>query len=874
MMKFKVLCVLLALLLFLTACTGAGTGGETTESGETTAGEPSDSGTTPLGTEAGTDPAESTTSGETDPPEELPVVVLPRPYIDIEFDGMRKSAHDRMNRVICEFADPSRGSVVLDEVYFDGEAYAVPHYRITEAGGVLRMTYQNLTADQELHDALICGFAMEAFVVNHEALDSGAGEQSIVSSTQSGGYNLTVLRGKYTASVYTDGAYRNAILSGSYDTRELTHLLNVYDPQSKTVSLYVNGELVDSAAAPGLLGLATGDCYRTVVIGGDINDNGKTNLHANSLTLTDFKLYRTPLTAEQAEIVYERAVSELTRSELPYRIEESDSEVNSSEAMYNNYFDSFVMNVYQPETALENPPTVLQYADARVTELAGEEKRPATVLFEVDLEDGELYARTHSGEDLGGLDFLIGKLGRKMIPAFRINTAEEGKALAAFINANRIADCFVISANAELLQKTADATFAARPLLDLTARTEIDAEKIFLETAKIGVKTVLLDASILDPADVTALRARSVAVVAVLGDDAGVAEIHSAVHTAVSGILTDDYGAVLSYYETVTDRTLGITPLIVAHRGDPESHPDNMIRSIISAAESGATSIEFDIWMSKDGHIFLNHDNVTTNFSEKLKCKEATRAQLEALTYNGPHAQAGDKIAFLEEVFELFATEYTDKVMTIEVKDVRTEVIDKTVALAKQYGVEGRMLLIGMNHTVSNYTYATYGLGCQMNQSYLVKAASPSRSLMLGVMESTILHSSCFTKHSEENELFMQMIAHRLIKYSTWTSDTLKKTTANYLCGVTEYTTNFPHTVDYFYRYLTVSVAEDGTVKVTGKTYCGDEFDLTKNVSLVVLEGSGTFENGKLSGSGTFAFRFKYAPTGEEFYLCTPAVKR
>lgn len=862
-MKFRLLCLFLILLLLLSGCQLGGPA-ETTGNSEAS----QDVGTGESSAEA-TDG--ETTGGEEPPTEEA--VVLPQAYIDLEF-GESGSVTDTKEHVRCEIADENKGNVVTEVLRFDGEEYEVPHFRITDSGGVLRLTYTEISNMLDLYELLVSGYTMEAFLVNFNETAASSSEQCMVSSTQSGGYNLTTYEGKYTASVHTDGAYRHAILSDSYSTQELTHLVAVYDQNSETVRLYVNGECVDEQDAPGMLALASGECYKTIVIGGDINSDGGTNIHCSSFALSDFKLYRTPLDGAQAVALYARAAAELTGTECDVRIIESDSELNESDALFASCLDSFVEDVYQPDTALENAPTVLEYASSDTATLSGKAVRPATAVFDTAVKGGALYAVTSDGTELGTMYDAVKALGKKVIPAFRFTEKAEGEALRDFINENRIADCFLICSDVELLAEVADATFAARPLLDCTGRAEIDADAMLLETSKGGVKTILLDADVLDPVTVTALRARAISVVAVLKADAGAGEIHNAVHNAVAGILTEDAEEVFDYYAAVKDRTLCQTPLIVAHRGDPESHPDNMLRSLISAAQSSATSIELDIWMTKDGHIVLNHDSVTTNFSERLTCTKSTRAELKALTYEGPNAQAGDEIAFLDEVFDVFSTEYTDKVLTIEVKDVREAVIDKTVALAKEYGMTGRIQIIGMNHKVSNYTYEAYGLSAQMNQSYIVKKTHPMLSMKVGVMESTYLHSACFTQHSQENDVFMQAALHRLVKYSTWTSKSTSETMKNYLCGAVEYTTNMPHALDDLYRYLTVTVAQDGTVKVTGVTYIGEEVDVTVDAELVILEGSGTFDGGRLTGSGVFAFRLKNTVSGQDYYLCTPATVR
>lgn len=49
-------------------------------------------------------------------------------------------------------------------------------------------------------------------------------------------------------------------------------------------------------------------------------------------------------------------------------------------------------------------------------------------------------------------------------------------------------------------------------------------------------------------------------------------------------------------------------PRIIAHRGASGHAPENTLAAIRKAHELGATWVEFDCMLSKDGRVFLNHD--------------------------------------------------------------------------------------------------------------------------------------------------------------------------------------------------------------------------------------------------------------------------
>ncbi len=49
-------------------------------------------------------------------------------------------------------------------------------------------------------------------------------------------------------------------------------------------------------------------------------------------------------------------------------------------------------------------------------------------------------------------------------------------------------------------------------------------------------------------------------------------------------------------------------PMIIAHRGDPSQAPENTVAAVKKAIEIGVDVVEFDVHVSKDGHLVAIHD--------------------------------------------------------------------------------------------------------------------------------------------------------------------------------------------------------------------------------------------------------------------------
>lgn len=794
------------------------------------------------------------------------IKVLPMPYIDVDF-GADGTMTDRMGHASCTINDPAKGKVETGELYFGGSPYTLSHYRVRAKGGTATVAYNGLT-NAGLYALLSGGFTVEALLVNFNAPDNA--EQAMISSTQGGGFNLTRYASKYTFSAHVGGGYCHGILDGAYDNVNLSHLVGVYDAGTQTTTLYVNGVKVGQEEAKGIFQLAGSNGWKAIAFGGDMDRDGNASeLLSDNLAIADFKLFSTPVSGEEASLMWAKISSEVTGKDSAYRIIYGDRKTAEDGALFASVTESFVTDLYEANTGIVSAPTVMQAADASM--LAGMEgKRPNTVIFGISLRDGTLYATGKNGEELCTLYEAVKALNRKCIPAFRPENTEIADALIAFLTENRIADCFVISSEQDVLKKICDATWA-RPAPDLTGAT-FTPDSAMIAASRVGAKVVLVDVAALTPELVLAMQARSLTVIGVLPAGADAAAVHNAVFTGLNGLVTDNFNTVYGCYETFTEKTLCRAPLIVAHRGDAENCPDNQLRSFISAAKSGATSIELDVYLTSDGHLVINHDTTTSSFDQKLSCTASTRAQLEALTYTGKNAMEGDKIAFLDEVLDYFSKNDTHIVLTVEIKDARNAVVDKVVEMCRAYGMEGRVQIICMNHKIVRYAYETHGVSVQMNQSYLASADGDPAYLAAACMECAGLKSAFFSTWGIANKGFADRLRHRGIKYSPWTSTGRDRTLHGISLEFPEFTTNNPHVPDDVVRRLRAELAADGTVRVFAVNYDGSEIDVTATATFHALSGNVSFADGKVSGSGSFTFSYRHSFTFDSTKNYTYAV--
>lgn len=95
---------------------------------------------------------------------------------------------------------------------------------------------------------------------------------------------------------------------------------------------------------------------------------------------------------------------------------------------------------------------------------------------------------------------------------------------------------------------------------------------------------------------------------------------------------------------------------ICAHRGASATHPENTLPAFKEAARLGAHMIEFDVWLTRDGHPIVMHDatvNRTTDGQGRIASLTlAEIKQLDAGTKKSPKYK-GQKVPTLAEALDV-----------------------------------------------------------------------------------------------------------------------------------------------------------------------------------------------------------------------------
>jgi glycerophosphoryl diester phosphodiesterase len=96
-------------------------------------------------------------------------------------------------------------------------------------------------------------------------------------------------------------------------------------------------------------------------------------------------------------------------------------------------------------------------------------------------------------------------------------------------------------------------------------------------------------------------------------------------------------------------------PLVIAHRGDVESSPENTMEAFRGALEKGTDGVELDVRLSRDGHVVVMHDRrVDRTTNGRGPVGNLTLAQLKELDAGSWYDARfkGVKVPTLDEVLE------------------------------------------------------------------------------------------------------------------------------------------------------------------------------------------------------------------------------
>lgn len=140
------------------------------------------------------------------------------------------------------------------------------------------------------------------------------------------------------------------------------------------------------------------------------------------------------------------------------------------------------------------------------------------------------------------------------------------------------------------------------------------------------------------------------------------------------------------------------------HRGAAGHRPENTMISFRYALELGATGIETDVQMTRDGHLVLIHDeSLERTTGSSAWVKDVTLEELRQLDAGSwfDEKYRGEQIPTLEELLELVQHTEGTVTLNLELKNGLIEYPElerKVVDAVRAYGLSGQTVISSFNH--------------------------------------------------------------------------------------------------------------------------------------------------------------------------------
>lgn len=144
---------------------------------------------------------------------------------------------------------------------------------------------------------------------------------------------------------------------------------------------------------------------------------------------------------------------------------------------------------------------------------------------------------------------------------------------------------------------------------------------------------------------------------------------------------------------------------VAAHRGDVQNAPENSMSAIWSAIEKGVDAVEFDVMMTEDGEIILNHDTTLQRVAGiPTRVDEMTYAEISKVDigYRFSEEFIGERIPTLDQVLEEVREENVNLIVDIKVLDSskNAELARGIVELIEKHEVEEKAYVQAFDYNV------------------------------------------------------------------------------------------------------------------------------------------------------------------------------
>lgn len=336
-----------------------------------------------------------------------------------------------------------------------------------------------------------------------------------------------------------------------------------------------------------------------------------------------------------------------------------------------------VRMVYEPETGIIAPPSVVEYISSKegIASLS---------------KDAPTQAAWFALSKLEGVSLsdIFAACRLRIIPVLELDSTQQAQELQEYIKQSGETDFIVVSASAEVLGEISAKGVRKGLITDKTG-----AEGAFaVHSANADIAVV----PALTREQAEYFQARFLSVMLRPENTSDDSAVRAALDCGANHVVVSDHAKAYELFSSVDQGEAFVRrPFIVAHRGVPSLAPENTVEGMREAASAGADAVECDVYVTSDGHLLINHNGTTggyTTSNDNVNVERLTREQLKEYTlrtvgkYNGAH------FAFLDELFDEMKN--NDLMLVIEIKSKKAKCARLISELAREKGMLDRIAII------------------------------------------------------------------------------------------------------------------------------------------------------------------------------------
>ncbi len=528
-----------------------------------------------------------------------------------------------------------------------------------------------------------------------------------------------------------------------------------------------------------------------------------------------------------------------------------------------------IVTVQEIATQVSMPPTIIQ----KIATPSNAQTSANQVYFHLD-KNLNLIAKNN--EVFQKLEEYLDQKQRRTIPVVKVDDIATIEALAKLSKSRDISDITLLSNNEEILQTSHQLIPMTRTALDLRAETSWgntpqDLQKIVQKTNQSFARIVVIPNQLLNKNHVSFLQKLLITVWA----DASNSSTHpakdaaSVLTTGVNGILTAHSDIFITTLKQFPKNTLLRKPLVIAHRGVPTLQDENTLESATYALGVGADIIENDIYLSKDNHLVVMHDETvdrTTHGHGKIE--EMSLAQIKQLTTQNKNR----KIPTLAEYFSLIKP-VKNVVLMVELKSANPNLVPALKAEVEKYNFADHLVVTSFRREQTNRVKSNLaGVSTGILVGAMPKTGKADQNAYQ-IMQETQKYASTYNPaYRSDLVSLMQTTKHRGISYWPWALDdqTFKKL---YIAGAYGITTN---SAQLYAKYIVgIKTAPAVNVKVGQKFYINAELQTQDGHSIkskanqyIVLGASPNYVQSSQKDTLTFKSKGQaYVLAGYQYHI-------